>query len=105
MSNTRIFYIKSTINGSGLYLRKTFYQLAIWISGKLYPTSKSIAILFKYYSVGVPKILMISISCSMALSPGKIGYFVRNYAKIHPADQTSIDVSYKVYLNKSYGER
>jgi hypothetical protein len=51
--------------------------------------------------VGTPKILIISISCSTALSPGKIGYLVKNYTRIQPADHTSIYVLYIVYSNNN----
>lgn len=49
-----------------------------------------------YSSEGVPITLTISMSCSRALSPGKIGYLVRNYMIMQPADHTSIYVPYDV---------
>lgn len=93
--------IKSTSNGSGLYFLKTLSQFVAGILGRLYPESNSNAIFFIYSSEGVPRILMISINCSTALSPGNNGYFVKNSARMQPADHTSIYVSYNEYLNKS----
>ena len=55
--------------------------------------------------VGVPKIFIISKSCSVADLPGKIGLFMINSAMTHPMDQTSTWVVYFVAPTTSSGGR
>lgn len=92
--------------------RKDYQGLYIWrirlhgvegIFGSFMDSFFSLAYICKYSSSGVPIIFKISISCSNALSPGKIGYFVNSSMRMQPADQTSISVRYEELSKSNYG--